>query len=305
MALKTNKTECVMTCWGIAALVGFVSMVMLYSFAEFGALQAIFTGGLIGTVLGLVLTFTVCRDQTAAADLASDDKPATRYAAEAAERKAARVAATQGTTAADTAVGMTGTSAAPAPDGTADTESGATGSASGASAAAANTTPSAAFSVQPSKPLAGQQELAERKGEWKYEGDASKDAAEKPAAKAAPAAKAKEAPAAKAKPAAAKPAAKAAAADGDAKPALMLDAARPEGPDDLKLISGVGPKLEQTLNDLGIYHFDQVAKFKKKDIAWVDERLRFKGRIERDDWMSQAKILAKGGETEFSKKKKT
>ena len=85
----------------------------------------------------------------------------------------------------------------------------------------------------------------------------------------------------------------------------MLTAARDGGADDLKLISGVGPKLEQTLNDLGIYHFDQVAKFKKKDIAWVDERLRFKGRIERDDWMSQAKILAKGGETEFSKKKKT
>ena len=91
----------------------------------------------------------------------------------------------------------------------------------------------------------------------------------------------------------------------DAKPALMLTAARDGGADDLKLIGGVGPKLEQTLNELGIYHFDQVAKFKKKDIAWVDARLRFKGRIERDDWMSQAKVLAKGGETAFSKKKKT
>ena len=84
----------------------------------------------------------------------------------------------------------------------------------------------------------------------------------------------------------------------------MLSAARPEGRDDLKLISGVGPKLEQTLNDLGVFHYDQVAKWKKKDIAWVDDNLRFKGRIERDDWMSQAKILAKGGETEFSRKKK-
>jgi len=84
----------------------------------------------------------------------------------------------------------------------------------------------------------------------------------------------------------------------------MLDAPRAEGKDDLKLIGGVGPKLEETLNSLGIYHFDQVAKWKAKDIAWVDSNLRFKGRIERDDWMSQAKILAKGGETEFSAKKK-
>ena len=56
----------------------------------------------------------------------------------------------------------------------------------------------------------------------------------------------------------------------------------------------MGPKLEETLNGLGIWHFDQVAALKKKDIAWVDERLRFKGRIERDDWVGQAKKLAKG-----------
>ena len=62
--------------------------------------------------------------------------------------------------------------------------------------------------------------------------------------------------------------------------------------------------MEQTLNDMGIYRFEQVAVWRKKEIAWVDDRLRFKGRIERDDWMSQAKILAKGGETEFSKRKK-
>jgi predicted flap endonuclease-1-like 5' DNA nuclease len=56
----------------------------------------------------------------------------------------------------------------------------------------------------------------------------------------------------------------------------------------------VGPKLEQTLNDLGIWHYEQVASLTKTDIAWVDERLRFKGRIERDDWIGQAKALAKG-----------
>ena len=83
-----------------------------------------------------------------------------------------------------------------------------------------------------------------------------------------------------------------------------MSAPRAGGQDDLKLIGGVGPKLEETLNELGVYHFDQVAKFTPADIAWVDQRLRFKGRIERDDWMAQARILAAGGETEFSKGKK-
>ena len=51
--------------------------------------------------------------------------------------------------------------------------------------------------------------------------------------------------------------------------------------------------LEERLNELGVYTFEQVAKMKKKNVAWLDERLRFKGRIERDDWIGQAKKLAK------------
>ena len=83
-----------------------------------------------------------------------------------------------------------------------------------------------------------------------------------------------------------------------------LTAAREGGADDLKLISGVGPKLEGVLNELGFWHFDQIANWTAREIAWVDARLKFKGRIERDDWMSQAKTLAEGGETEFSRKDK-
>lgn len=124
----------------------------------------------------------------------------------------------------------------------------------------------------------------------------------KPAPVAAPVPAAKPesvaaAPAAKKAPAKKKAAAKKAdaapAKASDERPDLMMDG--PEGgqADDLKKITGVGPKLEQTLNDLGIWHYSQVAKLKKKDIAWVDERLRFKGRIERDDWVGQAKELAK------------
>ena len=74
---------------------------------------------------------------------------------------------------------------------------------------------------------------------------------------------------------------------------------RPAQPDDLKLISGVGPKLEGVLNGLGIYTFAQVASWKQAERDWVDGYLRFKGRIERDDWVRQAEALAKGGEAEY------
>jgi NADH-quinone oxidoreductase subunit E len=74
---------------------------------------------------------------------------------------------------------------------------------------------------------------------------------------------------------------------------------RPATLDDLKLISGVGPKIEGTLHELGIFTFAQVAGWKKAERDWVDGYLNFKGRIERDDWVKQAKALAKGGEAEY------
>jgi NADH-quinone oxidoreductase subunit E len=86
-----------------------------------------------------------------------------------------------------------------------------------------------------------------------------------------------------------------------AKPA-PLDAPRDGKADDLKLISGVGPKLEQMLNELGVFHFDQIAAWPGETVAWVDDYLSFKGRIGREDWIGQAKILAAGGETEFSRR---
>lgn len=70
-----------------------------------------------------------------------------------------------------------------------------------------------------------------------------------------------------------------------------LDAPKGE-PDDLKKIGGVGPKLESTLNELGIYHFWQIAEFTPDNVSWVDGYLSFKGRIDRDDWIGQAKTFA-------------
>jgi NADH-quinone oxidoreductase subunit E len=65
----------------------------------------------------------------------------------------------------------------------------------------------------------------------------------------------------------------------------------------------VGPKLEEMLHGLGFYHFDQIANWTPEEIAWVDSNLEgFNGRATRDDWVGQAKLLAGGGETDFSKR---
>ena len=72
----------------------------------------------------------------------------------------------------------------------------------------------------------------------------------------------------------------------------QLSAPRGGVGDDLKKISGVGPKLEALLNEMGFWHFDQIAAWGAAEIAWVDARLKFKGRIERDDWITQAATLA-------------
>jgi NADH-quinone oxidoreductase subunit E len=118
----------------------------------------------------------------------------------------------------------------------------------------------------------------------------AKPTAKKAAAKPAVKASAKKAPAkAAAKKAPAKKAAEKVKSDSP-----QMFTSRPSSVDDLKLISGVGPKLEGVLHGLGVYQFAQVAAWKKKDIQWVDDRLQFKGRIERDDWIKQAKKLMKG-----------
>lgn len=74
---------------------------------------------------------------------------------------------------------------------------------------------------------------------------------------------------------------------------------KPATPDDLKMISGVGPKLEQVLNGLGVWTFGQIAAWSAEEIAWVDDYLQFRGRIERDDWIRQAAALAEGGREEY------
>ena len=111
----------------------------------------------------------------------------------------------------------------------------------------------------------------------------AKATADKPAPKAA------EKKAAKPKKAA--PAAAAAEAVEESAPET-LSAPRGGQADDLKKISGVGPKLEALLNEMGFWHFAQIAAWTPAEIAWVDARLKFKGRIERDGWIAQATEFA-------------
>ena len=83
----------------------------------------------------------------------------------------------------------------------------------------------------------------------------------------------------------------------DVVPARPLALERPvEGaPDDLTLIGGIGPRIQEVLNSLGIFHFDQIADWSPENIAWVDEYLHFNGRVKREGWVEQAAILVGEG----------
>ena len=78
-----------------------------------------------------------------------------------------------------------------------------------------------------------------------------------------------------------------------------IAAAREAKPDNLQRISGIGPKNEKTLHGLGFFHFDQIAAWTGDEIQWVDEHLKFNGRIIREKWVHQAQLLSDGKEDEF------
>ena len=124
------------------------------------------------------------------------------------------------------------------------------------------------------------------------------DRVETPAPAAAPAPVAAAPAPAPAAPAAA-PAAKAEAKPSLDDPNRPAAVEKPATPDDLKMISGVGPVMEAKLHELGIYTFAQIAKWTETEVAWVDGYLAFRGRIVRDDWIKQADALARGGEEEY------
>ena len=77
---------------------------------------------------------------------------------------------------------------------------------------------------------------------------------------------------------------------------LMFVTSSDAAPDNLKRISGIGRVLEKVLNDLGICHLRQIADFSREDVDWVDNHLSFSGRIDREDWVGQAKTLVGDGQ---------
>ncbi len=81
-----------------------------------------------------------------------------------------------------------------------------------------------------------------------------------------------------------------------------ISAARGGKADNLQRISGVGPKNEKVLHNLGFFHFDQIAAWTNEQVEWVDDHLKFNGRIRREEWIKQSKLLADGNETEFNKR---
>jgi predicted flap endonuclease-1-like 5' DNA nuclease len=72
--------------------------------------------------------------------------------------------------------------------------------------------------------------------------------------------------------------------------------------DDLKRIRGIGPQNERRLHGLGIWHFSQIAGWSEDNVKWVGSYLAFSGRIDREKWVAQARELAAGKESEFSRR---
>ena len=83
------------------------------------------------------------------------------------------------------------------------------------------------------------------------------------------------------------------AAAPDGEPAAPPRTAPDDGrADDLQQIKGIGPKIATILNELGIVRFEQIAAWTPQNIAWINDHLRFKGRVEREKWIPQARALA-------------
>ena len=85
----------------------------------------------------------------------------------------------------------------------------------------------------------------------------------------------------------------------DYKP-LILTTPRPTGKDPLIKIKGINSKIEVDLNNLGIYHFEQISKWSNKNCDWIEEFLLLPGVARNNQWVEQAKILASGKDTPYS-----
>ena len=280
MANEPGKLSCQLTCFAAGGLLGLVAAIILFFVVGFSSAQAIFTGILIALVLGVLGALLFCRPLPSLDEIKAQRSAegtgsgASGSASGAGSSGAAQTAATAGASTAGGGAGGDGggpKADAPAGAGTSDDagDAGDGGMEGGpapiGAAAFEDQTGIATGAPEPVGAAALADERAESTPD--YDGDGVKEGT------------------------------------GEGKRPAALDAPRGGKADNLKEIKGIGPKLEKMLNEMGFYHFDQIANWTDEEVAWVNANLTgFKGRVTRDNWVEQAKILASGGETEFSKR---
>lgn len=314
MSNNQGGFTCALWCWGISFVGGILAAALLMVLGGWSFLQGVFGGFVLFLVAGALLSWILCRPLSKAGSGSAAGASSTGASAQ-----TGAAAAAGGTTAAGAAAAAaTSSVAAESSDaGTAAAAAGTSSAASGAASDASGSSSSDAGEIKPSTALAGEAELADRKGSWRYEGGDDASSGSDMASGSDGGGGASGAAAATSSDSGSAAASSDGAAsgsvdyDGDGvqegadegtKPE-MLAGPRDGGADNLKEIKGIGPKLEQLVNSMGVYHFDQIANWTADEVAWVNANLTgFKGRVTRDNWIDQAKILAAGGETEFSKK---
>lgn len=301
MSFKKEDTSCTMRCWMIGAGVGLIGMLLLW-FGPAHFLGALFWGIILGVATGLILNYLLCRGSDAHAG------------------------GNGGHAASDSAYGRedsgAGAFGAAAGVGAARDDSGAASSTDTDSVTADKSTGDAGTARQDSDAASFQGDTAEIKAEI-TDGTARAQQDSKPRQDSGASGFSSETKdAAETAPAADAPRENSDTASFDSDPHSVdydgdgviegadegtrpsaLASAREGGPDDLKKIRGVGPKLESLLHDMGVFHFDQIASWTDQEVAWVNANLQgFRGRVSRDEWVEQAGLLASGEDTEFSKK---
>ena len=283
-----KKSSCQVGCWAMAAAAGVLTFIMLSTIGDYSFLPAVVLGILIFGLLGLLFNWLFCAPLPAARE------------------KTDLSAASAGAASTSTSA----SSASNAGAATVTSDSAAADKAAVEAKAQAAADKKAKVAADKKAKAAADKKAADKKTKADEKAAKTKaDADQKAADKKAKAAKTKAYKTAAAK---AEADAKAGedfdgddvreAADEGTKPATLA-AAREGGADDLKRIKGIGPKLEKLCNTMGFFHFDQIAAWTPDEMAWVNANLEgFKGRATRDKWIDQAKLLAAGKETEFSKR---
>ncbi|MFG6582530.1 hypothetical protein [Sulfitobacter sp. 1A12779] len=285
----SEREACTKRCWWLGAGVGLLVAFLLLAFGIWGLLMSILAGVLVAVIVGYLAMTLLCKDVPAAAPQDNTRSGAAASVA-AAPTASDSVSPAVGTVpAGDAGIGAARKASAPVEPVAETPPNGPV-----ADTAAVEAAPDEVAEVE----VGGEEEPAETSEETVPTPPVADTAAVETAPEQV--VEAEEAPAVVITPEETVETAPKGATGGastDGKPAL-LEGPRAGGADDLKRIGGIGPKLEQTLNELGIFHFDQVAALEGEEIDWVDSRLRFKGRIRRDDWIGQAKALASDGKAE-------